>query len=50
MKYEISLGPLALEHIRSLKKAGDQVVLKKTAGLLMNCLNILLPEQENRRR
>ena len=34
MKYEISLGPLALEHIRSLKKAGDQVVLKKISGLI----------------
>lgn len=34
MKYEISLGPLALEHISSLKKAGDQVVLKKISGLI----------------
>jgi len=34
MRYEVSLGPLALEHIQALKKAGDKTVLKKIASLI----------------
>ena len=34
MNFKISLGPLALEHIQALKKAGDKVALKKIAILV----------------
>lgn len=34
MEYDISLAPLALEHIRALKKAGEKTVLKKISTLI----------------
>lgn len=34
MGYQVSLGPLALEHIQALKKAGKKTVLKKIAALI----------------
>ena len=34
MKYEISIDPLAFEHIHALKKAGDKIILKKISALI----------------